>query len=288
MKAFKKFKSIDTSITPFTVNKKFNIKKGEMESLNIFLSEVNDSFNEEYYNLLKHLYYSNYEINPKGDTPKLPEMVEGVTPEYDVLIGDTSSSGRYYNYLQTSLPINRNFRSDSKILLIKIPQNLFGETIKRETFKILSKIESIKDDGEGNLRFLGKNVGDIIYSHGFAVIYLNELNELLQEFESTYIEFINSQIEGVEFESTYTIFETQYKCIINSNEFNSTLNPSTLKEDTTSGEIKKEFLSPEFTPYVTTVGLYNDNHELLAVTKLSTPLPLSKFNDTTIIINIDK
>ena len=43
-----------------------------------------------------------------------------------------------------------------------------------------------------------------------------------------------------------------------------------------------------FEPYVTTVGLYNERQQLLAVGKLSQPLPLSSTTDTTILINIDR
>jgi len=42
-----------------------------------------------------------------------------------------------------------------------------------------------------------------------------------------------------------------------------------------------------FSPYVTTVGLYNNNQELLAVGKLAQPLPTSQTTDTTILINLD-
>ena len=45
--------------------------------------------------------------------------------------------------------------------------------------------------------------------------------------------------------------------------------------------------SSYFAPYVTTVGLYNDNFELLAVGKLAKPLPTSRTTDTTILINFD-
>ena len=42
-----------------------------------------------------------------------------------------------------------------------------------------------------------------------------------------------------------------------------------------------------FTPYLTTVGLYNEDHDLLAVGKLSTPTPISKFVDTNVYVNFD-
>ena len=41
-------------------------------------------------------------------------------------------------------------------------------------------------------------------------------------------------------------------------------------------------------PYVTTVGMYNNNNELLAVGKLAQPLPTSRTTDTTILVNIDR
>ena len=43
-----------------------------------------------------------------------------------------------------------------------------------------------------------------------------------------------------------------------------------------------------FSPYVTTVGLYDEAQNLLAVGKLAQPLPTSPTTDTTILINIDK
>ena len=41
-------------------------------------------------------------------------------------------------------------------------------------------------------------------------------------------------------------------------------------------------------PYITTIGLYDEYQNLLAVGKLSQPLPVSPTTDTTILINIDR
>ena len=43
-----------------------------------------------------------------------------------------------------------------------------------------------------------------------------------------------------------------------------------------------------FNPYITTVGLYNEEFELLAVGKLAQPLQSSPTTDTTILVNIDR
>ncbi len=42
-----------------------------------------------------------------------------------------------------------------------------------------------------------------------------------------------------------------------------------------------------FSPYVTTIGLYNELYQLVAVGKLSQPIPISLYTDTTFVVNFD-
>jgi hypothetical protein len=88
------------------------------------------------------------------------------------------------------------------------------------------------------------------------------------------------------FSSSFTIYETQYKATISPSEFNFTQNPSALSGS--NGYIYNYLTSSYFDPYVTTVGLYDEAQNLLAVGKLSQPLPTSRTTDTTIFINIDR
>ena len=89
------------------------------------------------------------------------------------------------------------------------------------------------------------------------------------------------------FSSSLTIYETQYKCTARENEFNFSQNPSILSGS--SNEVLYNFATGSyFTPYVTTIGLYDEFQNLLAVGKLSQPLPLSPVTDTTILVNIDR
>jgi hypothetical protein len=83
------------------------------------------------------------------------------------------------------------------------------------------------------------------------------------------------------------LYETQYKCTIRENEFNFSLNPSIIS-GSTNGTPYDFVTSSYFNPYVTTVGLYNEEQELIAIGKLSQPLPISPTTDTTILINIDR
>ena len=102
------------------------------------------------------------------------------------------------------------------------------------------------------------------------------------------------------FSSSYDIYETQYKCTINPPEYNFTLNESVISGSSTFEYSSSYYYQPEdgiisnfatastFTPYITGVGLYNENQELLAIAKLAQPLPTSRTTDTTIVINLDR
>lgn len=93
---------------------------------------------------------------------------------------------------------------------------------------------------------------------------------------------LNSKIG---FKSEYIIYENEVRCKIGENDFNMSHNP-TLTSDN-SGSLKPFATGSDFAPYVTTVGLYNERNELLAVAKLAKPLPLSSTTDTTIVVRYD-
>ena len=108
--------------------------------------------------------------------------------------------------------------------------------------------------------------------------------------KNVYDNFLNTYITGsditMSFSSSYTIFETQYNCTIGADEYNYSNNPTLLSGS--EGFVYDFVTSSYFAPYVTTVGLYDNSHNLLAVGKLAKPLPTSKITDTNIIVNIDR
>jgi hypothetical protein len=84
-----------------------------------------------------------------------------------------------------------------------------------------------------------------------------------------------------------TVYESQYKCTFSPNEFNYTQNPSSISGSKNEG-VPYDFVTGSFfQPYITTVGLYNNANELMAVGKLSQPLQSSNVTDTTILVNLD-
>ena len=43
-----------------------------------------------------------------------------------------------------------------------------------------------------------------------------------------------------------------------------------------------------FSPYITTIGLYNESYELLAIAKLGQPIRRSDETDTTFVVRFDQ
>ena len=290
--------SKDVIVTPFTVHKQFS-ESGTVPTYNETGSFRVNGINEPYlsgsttgsevliYNSIKQLYYSNY-LEGGGVVSNLG------TASFNP---DGTTSGPYYtpNYVNNIQSIDdlRYFptQSDSLISILSIPQKLFGDYIKPGSFTTLSTY----DDGQGNLRAnssyglpqnTDKVVGNIIYSSG-VITHTGVTGS-----GGSFLNF-----RDIQWESSHTIYETQYKCTIRSNEFNYSLNPSLLSGsivgqnkilNSGSADYADFVTGSDFSPYVTTVGLYNDNQELLAVAKLAQPLPTSQTTDTTILINLDR
>ena len=83
----------------------------------------------------------------------------------------------------------------------------------------------------------------------------------------------------LKFRNTKTIIEHEYICVIDNNNYNSTLNPTSINNN--------NYLNSEFTPYITSIGLYNDNAELLVIAKLSHPIKKLKNINMNFIIKFN-
>jgi hypothetical protein len=233
------------------------------------------------YNQAKQLYYSNY-LSGSG------ELSTVATASFNP---DGTVTGRVYsplydNFLDTTLEAKRYFptASDSTIGVLSIPQYMYGDFIQPESFTFTTPSGSYTDDGEGRLVSGSTYIGNIIYEHGIVVLTGGERTRSYWDEEIA--TFVNNSNITCSFSSSYTIYETQYKCTIGESEYNFTQNPSVISGS--NGTPWGFATSASFAPYITTVGLYNDQRDLIAVGKLAQPLPTSKTTDTTILINIDK
>ena len=271
------------------------------------------------YDSIKELYYTNYLSSSLHSTANTASLVPGSDKSGDKLVGDVYTPN-YYNYEATDLTIPRFIPTSSGDIIgvISIPSQLYGDKLLPGSIRITSGGFTLLDDGEGTLytneRVPGFNYGNVIYEHGIITLtnsgsYCNWDGqgptvlegygyEIYGNPDSPYggdstpgitIPSITSFLEEditLEFSSSFEIIETQYKCTVRENEFNFSLNPSLIDGD--EGDVYGFATSSYFSPYVTTVGLYNDNQELVALGKLSQPLPTSRTTDTNIFINIDR
>lgn len=297
MSAFKKLKTADSFVSIYNATKNFQVDGSSLSTYGIekklarnkgtdtklYPSESNY---EKYlnYNSIKHLYYNNF-------------------IEYDnVLI-----SGSYDHYLESSLfsgSRNLTTSTSSESFILSFPKEIVGSYIEPGSFDLTGYYGSggsteryFQDNGEGYLVYTGTNisstgsfpigsiVGDINYRHGTVIITETSLTTLFN-IAGNYTASWNS---------TYPVVTLNYHCKANSSEFLFSSNPSACEiEDAlvgslsySGGLIKSNLTGSEFTPYITTVGLYNDSSELVAVAKLGQPVPKSKINDMTFVVKLD-
>ena len=123
-------------------------------------------------------------------------------------------------------------------------------------------------------------IGNIFYSNGLVTI--------------THPKYQNMGLPPVsngfslKFKNIHPIYENEYMCTVNADEYNYTHNISTRKIQTTQNPVLSNFATSSlFKPYVTTVGLYNEDNELLVVGKLGQPIRMSDETDTTFVLRWD-
>jgi hypothetical protein len=305
MAAFKQFLTSDVIVTPFEVNKGFTFYSSSFGDPDVQIwtyegrnSDVTTQFGQYngirrnlLYNSIKELYYSNYLTSETGGSPYTSSIFPGENEAGNVLIGSSSSQGRYYNYLQTSLTQSRYYPTSSNVEIgvFSIPSRLYGDYIQPESFTWEDNTNNVlfTDDGEGNVIISGSSinggiVGNIIYQHGIITITDEDAYSPLN-----INDFTRATDVTCSFSSSYKIFETQYKATVRESEFNFSQNPSIIS-GSTNGTVYDFVTGSFFQPYATTVGLYDEYQNLLAVGKLSQPYPLSRTTDTTFYINLDR
>jgi hypothetical protein len=123
-------------------------------------------------------------------------------------------------------------------------------------------------------------IGDIFYEQGISVITNNN-----------YVSTVFSQStagDTLSYKSSLLLYDNNIRCTVGENEFNDSYNPSLrIEKDAGSVFLQPFATSSNFTPYITTIGLYNEQLELLAVGKTSFPVRSSPGTDLTFIVTYD-
>lgn len=139
-----------------------------------------------------------------------------------------------------------------------------------------SNISALSDRNEDTLGCIQTNhVGNIFEPQGIAVV---------SSLDYAYEYILNSPFTA-SYKSTVSIYEMNVITRVNRGVMNISSNPTTLKDD--KFQIKSFATGSDFKPYITTIGLYNDRNELLAVAKLAQPIQKRDDVDINFLIRID-
>ena len=177
---------------------------------------------------------------------------------------------------------------ENEMALFSIPQKCYGEGIKIGTVVLEDETLSrtYTDDGYSNLLDSGSNIkGNIFYDRGLVVVTKDVVSgSVLNQFTLRY-------------RSTKTIYENEIFISVLENEFNVSQNPSAVDFNGSDfGKIKLTSITSSITPtvtggfadyeysssidrtgsylapYITTIGLYDNDLNMVAVAKLPQPI----------------
>ena len=185
--------------------------------------------------------------------------------------------GRRRSYASTD---ERVIEDDIAVLVI--PQIKYGEGVKVGSVTLIHDGITLTDDGFSNLIDSGSNIkGNIFYDRGMVVLTKDVVSgSTLSDFD-------------LSFRSTKTIHENEVFLSVYESEFNTSANPTATDS---TGKIKgygfQSSIDPTvfggfdeydysssidptgsyLAPYITTIGLYDDNNDIVVVAKLPQPI----------------
>lgn len=305
MSAYKKLNKQDAYITTYVAHKSWEVAGDDLINYGV---QVIPYAAGSFYSSLKQLYYpdkvSGSIVSHSFDyyeqsTLDIPGTREISTPPFVISI-PRSATGIY---LAPGTNLNIYLTQVQKSRYVSASYVNEGYTNDPDII-INVDVLGIDDDGEGNLYLSGSSprryVGDIIYPHGIISVTDPQSIAVLQNMWSTALQ----QNFVLNWQSSHPIFTHNYHCRVGQSEFNLTYNPSSLtgslrtvydndgnlyatSASVNIGEKRNNITGSEFQPYITTVGLYNDTNELIAVGKMAQPLPKTANTEMTIIVKID-
>jgi len=265
---FKSFRNTDYSITPFPAYYDYS-----------YTYQSGSTTNSEDVQVLFGVKYLS------GSGTRIPNAQYEL---FDSIVQNFYSPIPYATYGITQ----NSYIPSASVYVVTVSQNLFGNQIVPNTFSLKFGNSSSFDDGKGNIYISSSNssslIGAIFYDKGIAVFKPTSslvgggltLNGLSLVSESTVT---------ISFTSSIQLYEHSIRTVIEPDEFlqsfaNPTVEPNTIYSNKSAFQL---MLSSSLRPYVTTIGLYNENNELLAVAKPSVPIQRTADMPQTFIIKFD-
>jgi hypothetical protein len=194
------------------------------------------------------------------------------------------------------------FASDSRLTLhstasvLSIPVYRYGFEIKPKSIDITNYYGSATnykyytdekvEDEWGTIVSSSATYGYVFYRQGLIVMTNTDSNNQHTFLGDGNWDYSSDKGFTVNYKATKAIDEVSLNCHIGKDEFNVTTNASVL--ESTSSFVRQGFVTQSsFSPYITTIGLYNDNDEMMAVAKLGSPLKKSTITDLLINVKFD-
>lgn len=299
MGAFKKLNKQDAYISTYTAHKTWAVTGSDFSNYGISIIVATGS----YLNSLRQLYY------PSKSQDNI------VSHSYDYYDQTTlySSQSRTIGSAARIISIPKtlfgtNIQANGSIT-VELDNSNARDYVNEGYWsgsytQTITTYSKIIDNGEGTLLISGSShisvntyIGDVIYSHGMVILTNQAVdsNNYLNE---------SSTVTSLQFNSSHPIYTHNYHCRVRESEFNFTNNPSAVSSSVktiydnqgdlyltgskvSDGVIKSNLTGSSFQPYITTVGLYNDANQLIAVGKMSQPVPKPANTEMTIIVKID-
>jgi hypothetical protein len=162
---------------------------------------------------------------------------------------------------------------------------IYNTTLSSEQIDSLSS-----NDYVNGTAYQTQRIGNVFYEDGILVI-----SDPRPKYKNTFLgqtgqNDYSGSVYGfnIDYKSTVTLYEHEVVCKINQSNFNMSLNPSLRINENLESQQPKTFVSSSnWTPYITTVGLYNDKAELVAIGKLGRPIPKRNDVNMNIIVRFD-
>lgn len=188
--------------------------------------------------------------------------------------------------------ISASYYPTQSVFVVSVTQDIFGEEIKPGTFSVKVGPSMSYDDGRGNLLIsasgTGSVIGSIFYDKGVAL--LKPTSSIVGGgLTADGICIVGGTNVQIQFTSSVKLFEHNVRVKLNPTDFlYSVYNPSVSRVLDNSTATPLELMSSQsLYPYITTIGLYNQNNELLAVAKVSNPIQRTDYSIQTFVVKFD-
>ena len=183
---------------------------------------------------------------------------------------------RYYSFYSSDYILTASAGRNSasippNVRVISVPEIYYDKRILTGSFTGSdvsgTTVRTFYDNGKGGLysgTLSGNLIGNIFYSEGLVVLHASNLTESFGSGTMTF-----------DFRGDHTIPVKIFRCRAPAGELNCSTNPtySRIRTDVSaSNRNEKEVIMQNNTTYITKVGLYNENFELVAVASLAHPI----------------